>query len=46
MKKNIINILASAVLFSGALVSCSKQLDLLPLNDITSEQVYKTPEGY
>ena len=46
MKKNIINILASAVLFSGALVSCSKQLDLLPLNDITSEQVYKTPDGY
>ena len=27
-------------------MSCTKQLDVLPLNDITSEQVYKTPAGY
>jgi len=46
MKKNRINSYTLALLFSVALVSCSKQLDLLPLNDITSEQVYKTPQGY
>jgi len=46
MKKNIFNLVASALLFSGAMVSCTKQLDVLPLNDITSEQVYKTPSGY
>ncbi len=46
MKKNIFNIVASALLVSGAMVSCTKQLDVLPLNDITSEQVYKTPAGY
>jgi hypothetical protein len=45
MKKNIFNLVASALLFSVAMVSCTKQLDLLPLNDITSEQVYKTPAG-
>lgn len=46
MKKNMLNIRLAAALVTLLLVSCSKQLDLLPLNDITSEQVYKTPDGY
>ena len=46
MKKNIFNLVASALLVSVAMVSCTKKLDVLPLNDITSEQVYKTPAGY
>jgi len=46
MKRNIFNIVASIALISGALSSCSKQLDILPLNDITSAQVYSTPAGY
>lgn len=46
MKKFIVNTAGLLVLSSVLLVSCSKQLDLLPLNDITSEQVYSTPQGY
>ena len=46
MKRNIVNTAFLLALSSVLLVSCSKQLDLLPLNDITSEQVYSTPEGY
>ncbi len=26
--------------------ACSKKLDRLPLNDVTAEQVYSTPQGY
>jgi starch-binding outer membrane protein, SusD/RagB family len=29
-----------------ALQSCTKKLDLTPINDVTSETVYATPEGY
>ena len=46
MKRNIVNTAFLLALSSVLLVSCSKQLDLLPLNDITSEQVYSTPQGY
>lgn len=34
------------VVGSSLLVSCHKDLDLKPLNDVTSEKVYNTPEGY
>lgn len=40
------NISLKLLLIGVILSSCSKQLDLLPLNDITSAQVYKTPAGY
>ncbi len=45
MKRILFN-MAALALMSGALVSCTKDLDRLPANDITSEQVYSTPEGY
>lgn len=45
MKK--INFKLFVALFVVALgVSCTKQLDLLPTNDVTSSTVYKTPAGY
>ena len=35
------------ILSLGVLVgSCSKKLDLEPINDVTSEVVYSTPLGY
>lgn len=46
MKSNIFKILVSMMVISVSMLSCSKQLDILPLNDITSEQVYSTPAGY
>ena len=46
MKRKIFIKLSNIALLTIFLASCSKQLDLLPLNDITSEQVYRTPEGY
>lgn len=30
----------------AALASCTKKLDLVPTNDVTSEKVYSTPAGY
>jgi hypothetical protein len=44
-KRNFLH-LCIGVLFTAMVLSCNKKLDLLPLNDITSEQVYKTPQGY
>ncbi|WP_295716257.1 RagB/SusD family nutrient uptake outer membrane protein [Mucilaginibacter sp.] len=46
MKKNSFKILLVAGLISGSLVSCTKKLDLLPTNDVTSAQVYSTATGY
>ncbi|WDF80182.1 RagB/SusD family nutrient uptake outer membrane protein [Mucilaginibacter sp. AW1-7] len=46
MKRNSIKIVIIAGLISGSLVSCTKKLDLLPTNDITSAQVYSTATGY
>lgn len=45
MKKHLIKIMIIAGL-TGSLASCKKDLDLLPTNDITAEQVYATPMGY
>ena len=45
MKRNIYTILIT-VGFAISTVSCKKDLDLLPTNDVTSETVYKTAEGY
>jgi hypothetical protein len=45
MKQYIFKVLGIAVL-SFSLVSCDKNLDLYPTNDVTPEVVYSTPEGY
>lgn len=46
MKRTFFKIaMVSAVLVS-AFTSCTKDLDRLPVNDITSEQVYATTAGY
>jgi hypothetical protein len=46
MKKMILQT-SVLVLFGLVLMpSCTKKLDLKPLNDVTSEVVYSTPEGY
>ncbi|HEU4632342.1 MAG TPA: RagB/SusD family nutrient uptake outer membrane protein [Flavisolibacter sp.] len=46
MKKIILNI--SIFSLSGLLLlqSCTKKLDLQPTNDVTSEVVFSTPDGY
>ncbi|GAB3930974.1 RagB/SusD family nutrient uptake outer membrane protein [Mucilaginibacter myungsuensis] len=46
MKKTFIVKAFTVVMLSGALVSCKKNLDLVPTNDITSETVYATAAGY
>jgi starch-binding outer membrane protein, SusD/RagB family len=43
MKNRFIHTLLLLVLFTYA---CTDKLDLLPTNDITSETVFSTPEGY
>jgi hypothetical protein len=43
MKIRNIYLLLLLVLFINA---CTDKLDLLPTNDITSETVFSTPEGY
>jgi starch-binding outer membrane protein, SusD/RagB family len=45
MKMNLLKIV-TVVLVTGSMFSCTKKLDLLPTNDITSSQVYSTPKGY
>lgn len=45
MKKYIYKIVFTACLAVG-MVSCKKNLDLLPTNDVTSETVYQTAAGY
>lgn len=42
MRKKII----IALLAGGILASCSKKLDLLPVNDLTPETTYSTVDGY
>ncbi|GAA3982772.1 RagB/SusD family nutrient uptake outer membrane protein [Mucilaginibacter dorajii] len=46
MKRNSFKIIIIAGLVSGSLVSCTKKLNLLPTNDVTSAQVYSTATGY
>lgn len=44
MKKNILILLLAG--FTILVQSCTKDLDRLPLNDITADQVYSTMTGY
>jgi len=46
MKRNLFKISIATLLLTGSLLSCTKKLDLLPTNDITSEIVYSTAAGY
>jgi len=46
MKRNSIKILLLTGLLTGSLVSCNKKLDLVPNDQVTSEQVYSTAAGY
>ncbi len=47
MNKKLLNIVLAAGLSSSVLVSsCTKDLDRFPTNDVTSETVYKTANGY
>ena len=34
------------IVISAVMVSCTEKLDLFPQNDVTSEVVYSTPQGY
>ena len=46
MKNNKFKIVIATVFSVFILASCSKQLDLLPTNDVTSTMVYKDATGY
>lgn len=46
MKRNLFKISLASLLLTGSLLSCTKKLDILPTNDITSENVYSTAAGY
>src|SRR5664279_2330347 len=46
MKQNIFKIIASIGLIGALFTSCSKDLNRIPTNDKTADQVYTTPAGY
>ncbi|MEO8794484.1 MAG: RagB/SusD family nutrient uptake outer membrane protein [Daejeonella sp.] len=46
MRKNILKATLGLSIVALTLTSCEKMLDLQPQNDVTSEVVYSTPEGY
>ncbi|WP_184550443.1 RagB/SusD family nutrient uptake outer membrane protein [Mucilaginibacter sp. FT3.2] len=46
MKKRSIKFLIIAGITAGSLVSCTKKLNIVPTNDVTSATVYSTPTGY
>lgn len=46
MKKRFAFLIGFAIVGSGLFISCTKDLDQLPTNDATADQVYATPEGY
>jgi starch-binding outer membrane protein, SusD/RagB family len=46
MNRNIFKTWMGICLSAVVLISCTKNLDRVPLNDITSDVVYSTPEGY
>lgn len=46
MKRIFFQLALTGSVLAAALTSCTKDLDRLPLNDITSETVYKTATGY
>ncbi|RYD91146.1 MAG: RagB/SusD family nutrient uptake outer membrane protein, partial [Sphingobacteriales bacterium] len=44
--RNQFKIFTAIVVITLAVSSCSKDLNLTPTNDITSEKAYSTPAGY
>jgi starch-binding outer membrane protein, SusD/RagB family len=46
MNKNIISKFFITCITLTVIGACSKKLDLFPINDLTPEKVYATPEGY
>ena len=46
MKKNIFKIITSGVFLCITFISCNKDLNRLPTNDKTADQIYSTPAGY
>ena len=46
MQKNIFKIIASAILISILFTSCNKDLNRVPTNSLTADDVYSTPAGY
>lgn len=46
MKTNLLSKLMIACVAVIVTASCAKKLDLYPVNDLTPEKVYATPEGY
>lgn len=46
MKNKISFLIITALLSSGLFISCTKNLDRLPTNSLTADQVYNTPLGY
>jgi hypothetical protein len=46
MKYNFFKTLVIGGVLAGSIASCTKDLNRLPTNDITSETVYSTPTGY
>src|ERR1700730_16153674 len=46
MRSNSLRLFITTCIIGTSLASCTKKLDLLPTNDITSTQVYSTPAGY
>ncbi len=46
MKNNFLKIVSAALLLGATAASCTKDLDRLPTNDVTSDVVYATPLGY
>ncbi|MDI3320455.1 RagB/SusD family nutrient uptake outer membrane protein [Pinibacter soli] len=46
MINRLYNIFATAVLLVIVAAGCTKKLDLTPTNDVTADEVYKTPLGY
>ena len=45
MKRNF-SLLAISTVLLGGMISCNKDLNRLPTNDITADSVYATPAGY
>ncbi len=46
MRYNIFKTAGIGLVLGGLLLSCTKDLDLAPTNDVTSEVVYSTPLGF
>ncbi|HSN60201.1 MAG TPA: hypothetical protein VLR49_04660, partial [Ferruginibacter sp.] len=46
MKNNILKIATVTLVLGATVISCTKDLNLTPTNDVTSEVVYSTALGY